>query len=162
MENTHTPCGFARLRRWLIRASASLACLYLVLLIPEGAPPAPTGAGKQPFAWNQNAIWSELERQFVQARNTGCEHLTGRIDTAIAQITAGLGEISAGPRAPDDPAFAALETNLFGLAPLIGACPQRLEDFGALVIRARAEVKRQSLHWAMDSAVTRQRLYRLL
>jgi len=139
-----------------------LALLYLLLLIPEREPPAPSGAGRQPFAWNQNAYWSELERLFIQARNAGCETLTDRIDAAVSDSQRLLDDISAKPLPPEDAAFTTLENHLFQLAPLMAACPQRLPDYSALLTRTRAQAKHQSQHWEMNAPPTRQRLYRLL
>src|SRR6185436_10321223 len=58
--------------------------------------------------------------------------------------------------------FAGMESGLFRLAPLVAACPQRLNDYIALATRVRSEVKSQSQHWDLNAPSVRQRLYRLL
>ena len=139
-----------------------LALVYLALLIPEPRASVSHGAGKQPFIWKQDPFWFELERQFNQARADGCQTLLARIDTDLAATQRLLGQCSGNSLPPEAPIFADLERSLFRLAPLVAACPQRLNDYVALATRARAEVKVQSQHWDLNAASPRQRLYRLL
>jgi hypothetical protein len=146
----------------LRRATVLLGLLYVVLLIPAPEPSPKRNTGQQPFAWNQDEFWAELEARFVKARVASCDSLAESTTGALAQISKALDEISQRPLSPDDGQLAALETNLFQLAPLIAACPARLVDFISLANRTRSEVKRQSRSWDMNSAATRRRVYRLL
>ena len=144
------------------RGLLALAVLYLLLLIPEPQPPTPKGAGKQSFQWQRDAFWAELEKQFQQMRGQGCEKLAGRINDSLAEIQRNLGAVTATRLSPDAALFDSLETNFFHLAPMIGACPERLPEFLQAFARMRSVVKRQSESWAMDSPATRARLYRSL
>ena len=144
------------------RTLVALSALYLALLIPERKPPAPVGAGRRPFSWNRDAFWSSLERQFQEARVTGCEALTTRIDTVASRVGRQLDELTAEKLAPGDAKFDALETNLFLLAPMVAACPKQLPGYLQLYTRMREAVKRQSEHWDMESVEARERAYRLL
>ena len=162
METARAEKRLNRRRRVFAGVGVTFALFFLLLLLPEREPVIPPATDRQPFAWNQNAFWAELERQFVDARAVGCAGLTGRIDGAIADIGRQLDSLSENTLAPEAPAFAALETNLFHLAPMMAACPQRVGDYAALIGRVRTEVKRQSQHWDMSLPATRQRLYRLL
>jgi hypothetical protein len=152
----------ARTTRLLLWGIALLVLAYLVLLIPGPGFSVSRAAGRQPFLWKQNAFWSELEKEFNQARTQGCQNLLSRIDTDLASTQSLLEECSAKSLPPQDPLFADMESRLFRLAPLLAACPERLTNYIMLVTRTRAELKIQSRHWDLNDAPSRQRLYRLL
>ena len=63
---------------------------------------------------------------------------------------------------PSDPLFNGIEANLFGLGPLIAACPENLEEYRRLVTLLRDEVKLLSRTWDVRDSMVRDRLYRLL
>ena len=152
----------SRAGKFLRRVALLVSILCVVLLIPAPEPSPKHLTGQRPFAWSQDEYWAELEARFVQARAAGCSALAGSTADARARILQTLEEISQQPLPPQDARFAALETNLFQLAPLIAACPARLGDFISLANRTRSEVKKQSRSWDMNSAAARQRVYRLL
>jgi len=152
----------SRAGKFFRRAAILLGILYIVLLIPAPEPAPKPNTSQQPFAWNQDEFWAELETRFVKARAAGCDSLAESIAGAQVRISQTLDEVSRGPLPPEDSRFAALETNLFHLAPLIAACPARVGDFAALANRTRSEVKKQSQSWDMNSAAARRRVYRLL
>jgi hypothetical protein len=154
--------GFVRARRVAGRVLLALACFYLLLLIPEPRPPMPKGAGKESFRWQRDAFWTELEAQFQQMRAQDCAKLAASINHSLAEIQRQLDAVTAARLPPDAPVFDALETNLFQLAPMLGACPERLPEFLQAFARMRGVVKRQSESWAMDSREARERLYRSL
>jgi len=153
---------FARVRRVVGRGLLALGLLYLLLLIPGPQPPTPKGAGKESFQWRRDAFWAELEKQFQQMRGQGCEKLAAPINDSLAEIQRNLDAVAAAKLPPDAPVYDALETNFFHLAPMVGACPERLTEFLQAFARMRSVVKRQSESWPMDSAATRARLYRSL
>ena len=144
------------------RGLLALVGLYLLLLIPESQSPIPKDAGKQSFQWQRDAFWAELEKQFQQLRGQGCEKLTAPINESLAEIQRNLDLVAATKLPPDAPVFDALETNFFHLAPMVGACPERLPEFLQAFSRMRSAVKRQSESWVMDSTAARERLYRSL
>jgi len=152
----------SRAGKFLRRAAGLLGILYLVLLIPAPEAAPHRNSGQQPFAWNQDQFWADLEARFVHARAASCDTPAESTAGAHARISQMLDEISRQPLPPDDGRFAALETNLFHLAPLIAACPARLDDFVSLANRTRSELKKQSRSWDMNSAAARRRVYRLL
>jgi hypothetical protein len=151
--------------RWavfLLRATGLLLLIYVVLLVPERNSFVATGAGRQPFAWHQDLFWSELEQQLVAARRFDSEALKNRIGAGLCELKRLLAGISGKPVPPQDVSYVAIETNLFRLAPLVAACPDRLPDFIKLVNHVRREVKTQSERWELSSLTARERLYRLL
>jgi hypothetical protein len=145
----------------LAGGAAVLAVTYLALLFPEPVTVLPDAASKETFAWKQDAFWAELEKQFNQARATGCTGVVDRITDLTASVHAVLDRISKTTSGPEAPAFSELEAGIFRLAPLIAACPQHLADYMTLMSRLRAEVKGQSQNWELNAAA-RDRLYRLL
>ena len=158
----HPPARASRRRRIVLRSGLAALGLYLLLLIPEPAPPPPKGAGQQPFVWQRDAYWSALEADFQNSRALGCAALAPRIDASLEQLRALLATAQASVLAPDGPVFDQIETNFFHLAPMVGACPQRLPEFLELSLRIRVVVKGQSERWSTDAPATRRRLYRAL
>src|SRR5206468_6381501 len=154
--------GMNRLRKFLVWGGIASVLAYAVLRIPERTPPAARGAGRQPFLWKQDAVWSELETAFNQAKTAGCESIRPRIGAGFIVSDKLIQQLSVKALPRDDPVFAEVKTNLFGLEPLIAACPKRMTDYIQLVTRLRSEVKLHSQHWNLDTAAPRQRLYRLL
>ncbi len=159
-----TPAARGRkpIRRWAGRCLLALACLYLLLLIPEAKPPPPKGAGKQAFTWNRDAFWSELETRFREARTLDGAERTMRFNQLLEEVQQALAALAETNPPPAAPVFDELETRFFQLAPLAAACPDRRPDFMSAAARMSRLVKWQSERWPMDSAETRQRLYRLL
>lgn len=148
--------------RWLRRPLLALIGLYGLLMIPEPAPPKFLGAGQQPFRWNRDAFWSELELKFRPAQASNPGERIAHFNAALERFHHGLDQISGTNLPPNAPAFATLETGFFQLAPLAAACPERLADFMNAGARMRQLVKWQSERWPRDSAAARQRLYGLL
>jgi hypothetical protein len=149
---------FRIVRRLLI----ALAVVYLLLLIPDRESTVPVGANQQPFAWNRDAFWESLEKQFKEARAAGCSNLVPRIKASASAIQDSLRAMENSRLSPADPLWAQLETNLFQLAPLVAACPNELPNYLQLVTRLRIVVKRQSEQWNLNAPDTREKIYRLL
>ncbi len=158
----NSPKGRIRPARLLVRGLVVLGLLYICLLIPEYTTPALRGAGRKPFAWNQDPLWAELENKFSQARKADHGELSARIDLGFVNTQQALDELSALTLSPDAERFRKLETNLFELAAHIAALPERLQDYITIVTRARIEVKRQSERWDLMQAGARQTVYRSL
>ena len=151
-----------RLRKIIFRILIAIAILYLLLLIPASPPPKVTAGERAPFAWSQDEYWSTLETRFKQARKIGCQQLASRIDTNLLQLGRVIDSMATDSLAPDAPVFSQIETGMFELGVLMGACPERLTDYVTLHNRVRELVKRQSRHWDMNSTFVRNRMYRLL
>ena len=148
--------------RWCPRGLLALVCLYGLLLIPEPAPPVPQGAGQPAFLWNQNEFWSNLETTFRAARSGSGVERAARFQVALEPVHRALDLIAATNLPPSSPAFAAVETKFYELAPVAAACPERVADFMAANARMRHLVKWQSERWPLDTLAARQQLYRLL
>jgi len=141
-----------------------VVALYLLLLIPEPTPPIPKGAGKQPFIWNRQELWSDLEKSFAQARAEAPEKALMAFRVSLARNLQVLNVLPTTNLSPTDLLFDEIETNFFQLATKTAAGGERipLAVFLQTYSQFRSEVKRQSEHWPMDARETRERLYRVL
>ena len=154
--------GWGAWRRMALRIIPALVVLYVVLLIPDAEPPAPPSGQKQPFAWNQDQLWSALEAQFAVARSAGCDRLRAQIDSSLSQLDSLLAKLAVDSVGPEDERLALLEARSFHPGPMIAACPERLREYIDLYSRMREVIKRQSQRWNLNSPAARNRLYRLL
>jgi len=143
-------------------SGTTIVFLYLILLIPEGNLSITEHAQNQPFIWNQDSLWFALEERFIKARQSGCDQLSDSINESLLSIHNLLDTISSHPLQPDARQFSVLEDAMFSLAPLIGACLNRLTDYIELFSRLRYIVKTQSLGWNMNNVAARQTIYRLI
>ncbi len=149
-------------RQRLAFGIGALVLVGVLFLFPEPRPRVPQASAPKPFAWKQDEVWTGLEREFVVARTIGCAAVASRIEGVVDDINDVLAELGNRSVPPESPLFTELETNLFHLAALVAACPERLNDFTPLVTRTRAAVKQQSERWNVDAPASRERLYRLL
>ena len=151
--------------RWqyVTRACLCLACAYVLLLIPDGAPPRSPGAGNKPHEWNRQKFWDSLKDSFVQARSTDKNTVSNNVARLLDDSRRLLGGITNGPAVSAlDPRWPDLEINVFKLAVLVGADPGHLPEFAGLVNDLRREAKQQSCRWDLNSEPARRCLYRLL
>ncbi len=151
-----------RSRRWPGRCVLALAGLYLLLLIPDAAPPAPKGAGQQAFAWKRDAFWSELESKFREARKWDIAERLMRFNQSLEQLHRVLDSLATTNLSPIAPYLDEVENRFFQLAPIAAVCPEQLSEFTSAAARMRDLIKRQSDGWPMNSADARTRIYRLL
>jgi Permuted papain-like amidase enzyme, YaeF/YiiX, C92 family len=150
-----------RLRSRAILPVAAVA-LYGLLLIPDRPPARRANPNRQPFSWNRDARWDELERRFNQARALGCARIALPTDRALHRGQTFVAMMGTRRLTPTAPVYDTIEGNLFELATMVGACRERLADYVRLVSATRAAVKRESWLWDMNVAATRDRLYELL
>ena len=134
---------------------------YGLLLIP-GPEPVFEGANREPFVWDQDEIWSTLEREFRAARVTGCVAVSPAIDSSFAGLSEAIRALDTDQRSSEDDRFDLLENRLFAVGPLIGACLDRLPEYVQAYNEVRFHLKNQSHAWDMNALATRQRMYRLI
>ncbi len=145
-----------------LRILITLISLYLILLIPVSSIPEPETGLKEPFLWNQDDYFSLLESRFQKARSVDSEALSIQIDRSFDEIENSIKTLSSRSLDPSDAVFDTIETQLFELAPLIAASPEKLVEFIRIYGAARNAVKDQSRRWDMNSKEARHRIYRLL
>lgn len=159
----------SRPRRRIARAgtalAAALSAAYLLLLVPEPAPPetpAADPAVARPFAWQRDAYWEGLEAGYARARAAGCAAVGADADAALRALSAAVDALGRGAPAPDDPLLADAERRVFDAAVLVAACPGRLPEALRLQAALRDAVKRRSERWAPADRRAREALYRTL
>lgn len=146
--------------------SLMLVMGYLLLLIPERSGPGKEALSrsgmKQAFVWNQDAYWNGLEGKYRELRQKGCKGIAADVRTRMGDLRRLLARIDAGQFDPDANEFRDLESRMFEIGPLIGACKTGLAEFLLFVADMRSVVKRQSENWDMRNDAARITLYRLL
>ncbi len=130
--------------------------------LPDREPPDLPPAKGQPFSWDANDQWAQLQREFEQARARGCELESPAIDEALEALGLRLKRLEAEAVEAEDPSLSTLEQALFAMAPRFGACPSRTPELVQIHRRLRTVVKAQSRRWDLSSNEVRDRLYRLL
>ncbi len=159
---TRAHCAPVRKKRMrMILASVCLA-LAALLFLPEPSPPTANGAGRREFVWNQAGYWAALQEEFARARKSDPAALSPRINDLLAAGHRLADALEAQGATPADPRFAALETNLFQLAPVVGACPAKAAEYVSLANRVRRVAKQSATAWDTDSDAARITLYRLI
>ena len=140
----------------------ALILLYLILIIPVSDAPLPESPGKESFIWDKDVLWNEMEKKFQEARNTDCEILEEKIDSAIKNYDLLLKVFDTKDFEYSNSIFKLLELDFFKIAPMIGACSSRLNDYIDLAVRLRQKVKQQSINWDMSDKNVKHLTYRLL
>ncbi|MEM7372031.1 MAG: YiiX/YebB-like N1pC/P60 family cysteine hydrolase [Bacteroidota bacterium] len=153
-----------RNRRFMILAILlGIVILYGILLIPDSTPPLPPKPEGEPFVWNQDAIWENLESSFLQAKAVGCKTIAPQLDQQLAVFEELLDSLKDRRLAADDPRLRQLEQAVFAIAPSVAVCYDRLPDFSRHCAQLRSWLKQQSIYWDIaNNQQARIALYRLL
>jgi len=151
-----------RFNKLILGILPSLILLYLLLLIPSPAPPSPQPGEANPFIWNQDDYWSDLESRLLDARDMNNITLADSIDYGFAKIEALLDSCRRVSIEPSSPLLLNIEESIFELCPLVAAQTGQLPTLIDIRNRLRAVMKDQSRHWDMEFVEARDRLYRLL
>lgn len=146
----------------ILTGFVTLLLLFGALSIATGDMPEKIGAGTTPFAWNQNEVWQELETRFRDVRSAGCPTVAEEIEQRLQKGNQQLAVMASAQFNPTDQLFDGVEANLFGLAPLMAACPERIGEYAKLIASLRNALKRQSIPWDVSDRNVRDRLYRIL
>jgi hypothetical protein len=149
-----------------LKALTVIVVLYAVLLIPDPEPVVPPedlqGGTKKAFAWNQDAFWTKIENQFVEARAAGCVAMERRLDSLMDSGNSVLKRLQHNEVGFADPSVRQLENSLFMIGAIVPACPDRVSQFTRFVEESRQTMKRQSEGWDVNTMEAREALYRVL
>jgi hypothetical protein len=151
-----------RTRKWVLVTLSVLAGCYLLLLIPDSAPPPPQVASARPFIWDRDGTWNQLESLFLSARSQECPSLAEEIEDRLLRTDGLLQRVEEERLAPDSQVLTQLEAEFFALSPLVAACPDKIARYVDLQTGLRTAVKRQSRHWDMALRPAREAVYRAL
>ncbi|MFN8252450.1 MAG: YiiX/YebB-like N1pC/P60 family cysteine hydrolase [Ferruginibacter sp.] len=151
-----------RVKKNLLRALVALAALYLVLLIPGSSDDALNlPQNKTPFAWNQDAVWLQMEQEFKAAKKmpaADMDTITGFYQKKLLHQLFALGDTMI---KYNDPRLFAIEESFFHAAAYAAATP----DPGWYVRSSnafRSFVKQQSRNWDVKDTAVKNTLYKLL
>lgn len=152
----------ARWQKRLTIVVAVGALATLTLMVPDPAPVTPQLVDTTPFLWDRTSYWSELQRQFEDARRRGCPELSKEIEDRLLRVDRLLQGVEENRLPPEAQLIGWLEMEFFELAPLIAACPQKSDRFVHLQAGVRTALKRRSEDWDMTLRTAREVLYRVL
>ncbi|MFC2150790.1 YiiX/YebB-like N1pC/P60 family cysteine hydrolase, partial [Calditrichota bacterium] len=152
----------SKLLNWSLGSIVSISIVYAALLVPETGQSVDSTGGKEPFAWNMDEYWSNLESKFVIAQSQSDSTLSSQINRRFHKMDSLQIRLHSEGSSPDSPIYASIESEFFELAALLSANPERLSEFSGKYNHIRSTVKEQSINWDMNSKVSRDCLYRLL
>lgn len=147
----------------ILYSITALVLIYLLLLIPGDADKGiVTSAVKEPFSWNRDEQWLQMEKQFLQAKKMQRNELDSII--AVKKVIAenGLMLLQQPGRSSQDSSWLSAENNFFILASLVAVDQNQLPWFIDYYTRFRNTVKLQSALWNMNEGSTRNTIYMLL
>ncbi|MCE2613533.1 hypothetical protein LVD13_11155 [Flavobacteriaceae bacterium D16] len=144
----------------IILIIAGVYCLLLIP-IPQKRTELQT-ASENPFTWDQDAPWNQLEQAFVAAKNMP----SGQLDATVQEMTRELDSIlltyEGRTTTPQDSFYLLIETQFFRIAPLIAAQKNKTDWHIGFYNRIRKKLKEDSGQWDMSKQSTRQISYRIL
>lgn len=137
---------------------ASIAILLLWLYPAFAMEPGTS----EPYVWNRDQLWTQLEQRFVAARVQGCQNLRSEIGGGLVRLNTLTQSIETQPLTADAPVWEKAEHQMLSLGPLIAACPDQLMVYIASVNRLHKAVKHQARKWPAQAQETRNRLYQII
>lgn len=142
---------------------AGLILIYLLLLIPGPADKyIVAGAVKEPFSWNRDEQWLQMEKQFLQAKKMQPDELDSIVAEKKIMAENRLQLLQQPGTSSQDSNWLYAENNFFILASLVAAHQNQLPWFIDYYTRFRNTVKLQSVQWNMNEVSTRNTIYVLL
>lgn len=145
-----------------LRIVTALVLLYLLLLIPDRADNNITQAGTQPFVWNQDALWQQMETQFKNAKQLPPSELDAAIDSLKKTAEKNLQFIQHQLLPVTDSNYTAINNTVFNLASLIAAKPDEVVWLTNYYDSVRNTIKIQSQQWEVKDVAVKNAMYKLL
>ncbi len=142
---------------------AGLALLYLILLIPsKEKDESPIIPSSTPFTWNQDAVWLQLEKKYVAAKNLSAEENNFAIDSLHAALAIIYNKLQTKKVEPKDSLLPEVNKLFFSLAPFVARQPSAYQNYLITYNLWRNYLKQQSQSWNMNQPQALQTLYKLL
>lgn len=148
---------------FLLKIIAGLALLYLILLIPSKEKdeqlliPSSTA-----FAWNQDGVWLQLEKDYVAAKKLSANEISMAIDSLQTALTNIYSQLQTKKVEPTDSLLPEVNKIFFSLAPYVAQQPAAYKKYLATYNLWRNYLKEQSQFWDMNQPQAQQTLYKLL
>ncbi len=145
-----------------VSVAVGLIGLFLLFSIPgRESNPAPVSVPRA-FTWNQDERWKSLATQFRFARAAGCQVIRPQMDRQFRIGQRHLEALSVSFVDPSSTLWNELEDSVFTLGAGVAACPEKVDEYIALVTAIRDGAKLQSKNWDAKDRSVHDRLYRLL
>jgi len=150
-------------KKRILQSLIILACLYLLLLIPDSPDKAKmVVAGQKPFAWNKDSLWDALENDFVKAKQLDSSTLDSTIHFLMLKAEGSFFYAQFAEAGETDSCLHAIENIFFELAPGIAVGKKRLAWYIDYYNRLRNFIKYRSRQWDMNKVAGRNSVYSLL
>jgi hypothetical protein len=150
-------------KKRLLQGLGVLVVMYLLLLIPDSNNTTIIKAAEKPFTWNRDALWLQLENDFIGAK----QHPASIINSAVQEWFS-LEELLYTKAQAEN--ITAVDTNFnnivssyfFSLAAVVAASPQHRDSLINLYNKIRGNIKLRSQHWDINDKAVRNNIYQLL
>ena len=140
-----------------------LVILYLILLIPipekEENLIEPT---QNPFIWNQDEVWENLELSFLKAKSLPDKKLDSIVNSNLMELNFLVEELEQKTTSPTDSIYSYILNKYFEVAPFICAQEEKSDSYITIYNKVRRKIKLDSYHWDMNSSIARNTSYRIL
>lgn len=145
-----------------LKVIASIAILYLVMLIPDKDKHMAILPNKTPFTWNQDALWLQMESNFKQAKKMPSAARDSIVQQWQDIVEKQFNAIADSAIAYNDNRLHQLENKFFNAAPYVAAGANTANWYLYKSNLLRAYIKRQSQHWNVNDTAVKNALYKLL
>ena len=137
--------------------------LYFLLLIPfPNKRTAILRPSQDPFIWDQDKLWEQLEVSFINAREIPAEELDSIVAYMVNETDSLFNDYSHKHIEPEDTFYPAIEKQFFRITPLIAAQKNKSDWYLNFYNQVRKKIKSDSRTWNMDNIEARIVLYRIL
>jgi hypothetical protein len=151
------------MKKILLYFFGGLVLIYGLLLIPNSQEiTIATEGNSEPFVWNQDDRWNQLEDQFNLIRENPDLIEENEIASRIANMNIILDDIEDEKFNSFDERLDVLLNQFFETAPYIAAQDVQDSTFFDVYDRTRRVMKRASIDWNVDDLETRTSLYKVL
>lgn len=151
-----------KFKKRLLWSLLFLTIAYLILLIPDRVGNAKIiQVGKIPFAWNQDAVWHEMENNFKLAKQMPKKDLDSLLNQIQKILSNNFTLVVDSSLNYNDDRLSKIENDFFSGASFVAASnnPNWYLQYSNLL---RAYIKKQSLHWNVRDTAVKNSLYKLL
>ncbi|MCX2718453.1 YiiX/YebB-like N1pC/P60 family cysteine hydrolase [Lentiprolixibacter aurantiacus] len=147
----------------LLKIILLLTGVYLLLMIPLPQKERELQkASKSAFLWDQDALWNQLERAFLEGRKMPAAVLDSLVLEMTQEMDSLLLANNGDAITPGDVFYPTIENKFFQVAPLIAAQQNRTGWYINFYNQLREKLKEDTVHWDINTPAARQMSYRIL
>lgn len=151
-----------KIKKRSLQLLIALAAIYLLLLIPDSKNTNIITASQQPFTWNKDQLWAQLENDFKTARLQPTASIDSAINQQMLQLDMLNTRLHDQRYQPADDIFDSTGQLFFSTAAIVAAQPSRRDSFINLYNKIRQNIKQQSQHWDINAKPVRDLVYQQL